>query len=385
MNTAMNLTPISISELRHHLRIARLTKTNLLALGNPGIGKTDSLKGFLEEIAEEENLTGDRYPQLVTKVLSTFDRVDFVMSAANREKGVLEELVTEWVADLSNEHNPDGPVTILYMNEVNSAPESLHSVLYRLLEERALGNVTLRDNVTIFADGNPPGRGMVSQALSTPMKRRFCTVLVKADREEWLDWAMRHDVDGAVLAFLSQPNHADHFDNFDNMDRMDNAWANPASWTKLSKALPHLANCPARVQLSSYEGWVGKAAGGAFHAWMQVGANAPSYKDFLKNPDSIGFDDLGADVQWFLVSQVGNATTDSKADAALIDSALSLAYWLGSGKNKEFAFFLTRFMVSRQPKLVKTMAKHPRIQDLAKLMASCPIMMEVFDECFKAA
>ena len=382
-----NLTYCDVSDITFFLDMGMKLKKNIFMLGNPGIGKTQMVHQYLKELAGKLGLEGAETPRLITKVLSSMDRLDFVMQVANQDTKVMEEYVTDWITELSNERNPEGPISILYLNEYNvcNAP-ALKSVLYRLLEERALGNLTLRDNVQILADGNPPGRGVASGELDWPEKRRLFTLNVVAKREQWLDWAMANSIHPYVIGFLQLPNHFQHFENFSEVERGDQAWANSASWHKLSDSLPQvLPQSNKKFNYINAEGWIGRKAGSAFCAWTELESKIPAIDLFLADPSKFDFGKMEGDVQWFLISHCGMLAVESyqqdSKDRSAIDSVISLAAWLQQNGFMEMSFFLIRYMVGREKSLGRVMSKHPKYLDMAKNIAANPTMIEVMNLC----
>jgi hypothetical protein len=380
---ANSITYCSIQDVKQFLKLCYLTKRNLNLIGNPGIGKTVSVIDYLKEMGEGK--TGTDAPKLVTKVLSMCDRLDFIGQVIDHERNVMKEVVAEWILDLTEEANPEGPMTVLYFNEANCASESLKPVFFRLLEERQIGNYTLRDNVQIVQDGNPPSRGVSSNELLWPEKRRVLTVHVVADREEWLEWAVSNGVHHEVIGFLSQPSHAEFFENFDPTKRECYAWANPASWVKFSTDLPHLEGMGNRVFLADAEGNVGREAAARFVAWQEIGRDAPDYRKFIENPDSVDFANLKPDMQWFMMSQVANHALQGKSPKPgelpeTMDKCLDVSGWLSDQGIAEMSLFLTRYIVARADKKLRMkIAKHSATQKFVKNMKDSPFLKEVLD------
>lgn len=388
-----SITKCPISMIPDFMELCFETSRTLFLLGSPGIGKTQVVHQALRNRAQANGcpLEGPMAPKVVTKVLSMCDRLDFAGQSIDHDSNTMVEVVADWVVDLSKESNPEGPMTCLYLNEFNACVESMKAVLYRLIEERALGEYHLRDNVQIVCDGNPPAPGIPTAHLTWAEKRRVKTVEVVADREEWIEWAMANGVHHEVIGFLSQPTHFELFETYDPSKREQHAWCNPASWHKLGKTLDLVKGKSDRLRMINAEGDIGTAAATRFVTWQNLGAEAPDYMTALKNPDSIEFSEMKADIQWFLLSQIANAAIsqpfDGKTLPEVTDLALSFATWLGGQKQSEFATFLVQFIASRAraqggEKALMSIAKSEHINKLSSYIKENKFLMDACDAVY---
>ncbi|MBI4026205.1 MAG: AAA family ATPase [Verrucomicrobia bacterium] len=245
----------------------------------PGLGKTESVT-FYAAAANAE---------LHVVVASLHDRLDFtgLPRVTTRPDGasVTDFVPMQLVAHLSREHSPKGRPAVLYFNELNAAPESVLPVLYRLILERKIGNLTLRENVQIIADGNPSSAASAGRDLHQALRRRFVWIVIEESLGVWQDWAVAHQIDGRVLAFLNT--HPQLFCDFDPARRERLTYSCPASWTRLSKVLDailRLQNLDLRVV--ALAGVIGMEAGAQFAAYLRHSESLPDIEQLLANPEN---------------------------------------------------------------------------------------------------
>jgi MoxR-like ATPase len=165
---------INVSHVPEILRLCGKLQITPFFLSNPGIGKTQQVEAYAKAQRAE----------LMVLVASLLDRTDFQFPLLDKEQGTVRFVPLEELKHLSVEHNPDGGPVILYWNELNASPETLYPVLYRLINERKLGKLTLRANVMQLADGNPTVASSVVNDLPGPAKRRFQWFVLRVDFDE---------------------------------------------------------------------------------------------------------------------------------------------------------------------------------------------------------
>ena len=114
---------IRVSDIPAILDLSSTTGITPFFLSNPGIGKTQQVEHYAKRHKAD----------LTVLVASLLDRSDFQLPVLDKEKESVRLVPLDQMKDLSVEYKPQGPPTVLYWNEYNSAPETLHPVLYRLI------------------------------------------------------------------------------------------------------------------------------------------------------------------------------------------------------------------------------------------------------------
>lgn len=174
-------TTLTHNELKNVLRAALFTPgfdgrwgLPLLLIGDPGIGKTSTLKA-------EARAAG-----LASKVLigSVCDPTDFGGIPAQPTDGgaFVRTLLPSWVADVAA-WKAGG---VLVLDELTSVPPAQQAAMLTLALDGALGDYRLDPTVRIVAACNPPEQAVGGGSLPMPMANRFGHLHVQpASIDEW--------------------------------------------------------------------------------------------------------------------------------------------------------------------------------------------------------
>jgi len=275
-NTENTFPTITVTGIPDAMRHAHKFQRTPFFISNPGIGKTECIGRFAGTISAN----------MIVLVASMLDRCDFVLPLLNRDTGLVDMVPLAEMALLSREKNPNGGAVVLYWNEYNCAPETLHPVLYRIINERRLGGLTLRDNVLQVADGNPTVASSASRELPAPAKRRFSWYQVRASHEDWLNWAAAEGVDARITAFISA--HPALLSTFDPADYETITFASPAGYARLAVGLDDiLSEMPAAMRLAAICADIGQSAGYQLHAFLAHMDKLAGFEKFFAAPDRV--------------------------------------------------------------------------------------------------
>lgn len=338
-------------------------KHAIMLLSAPGIGKTEGVTRFAQDIGAE----------LRTVVASTLDRMD-VSGLPFVDGKVTRFAPMSLLADLDRKTHPDSGPVVLYFNELMDAPESVYPVLMRLFNERAIGEVALRDNIILIADGNPPEVNVSGRSLPFALRRRFAWVVIRPDVNKWVDWAMTHDLDARVPSFFTVGDFKQHFSHYDPV-RMRHAitYPSPASWTKLAGKLPKLVKLPG-VELRSalLAAYVGTEAATAFNAYLAHMDKIPNVAAILQNPEEATLPDEPS----MLGLLVGSAVNLLRENPKLLDNTARLANRLLSTKGSkgsypEYGAFLIR-AVAASPRFAKSISATPAFKNTLRIIQQIP-------------
>lgn len=281
---------ISVKAIPSVLAILAKTLRPTILIGDPGIGKTAQVFTFRDTYYPDANVA--------TLVAAAHDRLDFtglpfVEAAVSDSNGKVTRFAPLSIfRELSKEHNPNGAPTILYFNEVNAAPESALIPLYRLFAERAIGDIKLRDNVIMIADGNPVTAKSAGREMQFAFRRRFNWIFVDTDRKEWLDWAAENGVTPYITTFLNANLYAQHFFDFDPKKIERYTFACPATWVALSTVFKDLeafdlqSDSGKVMAIILASAIVGPIAAPAFVGWLAMKDSIKGLKQIFVKPES---------------------------------------------------------------------------------------------------
>ena len=119
----------------------------------------------------------------------------------------------------------------------------MQAALYQLVLDRRLGDYVLPDGWTVIAAGNYETDGAVSNKMGTALRSRFVHLDMETDVEDWCKWALTHNVNDIVRAFVRSFPHLLHV--FDKTARVSHVRApmnlRAASWTGKPRSISSTA------------------------------------------------------------------------------------------------------------------------------------------------
>lgn len=290
--------------------------TPVTLLGKSGIGKTESIR----------DLAADLGIGFVELRLSHYQESDLIGLPYIDEAGKTRHAISTLLPD---EH--DEGQGILLLDEVTSAPKSMRSAVYQLLDiGRSLGEYTLPEKWLVIACGNGPDDGGDFRGIEPAfLSRGFCW-RIEEDLRVWKDWAVSHQVNPAVIAFLSfQPEMLHVMD----LDRPFDMIACPRNWTKLSGLLTNLEKRSPNGTIDDMnalefaaDGCVGCQCGPAFSAFYQFKKELISPQDILDGKVAVSdMENVSEEILYLtaqaLVQEVHSILDDAKIDPAGAPSA----------------------------------------------------------------
>lgn len=304
----MRAVPLSriLKQLEYQLEDGDYTPVTIL--GKSGVGKTESIRDLAQRL-------GIGFRELR---LSHYQESDLIglpyIGADGRTKHAASDLLPD-----SDEEGQG----ILLLDEVTSAPKSMRSAVYQLLDSsRKLGQYRLPEKWLVVACGNGPDDGGDFRGIEPAfLSRGFCW-RVEEDLRVWKLWATAHDIHPAVVAFLSfRPENLHVMD----LDRPFDMIACPRNWAKLSTQLKNMERrTPDGVIEDEGElefaadGCVGSRCGPSFTAFYQ-------YKKQLIEPQRILNGQIAAEELCGLRDEVLYLTAQSLVQALSDDIRAHMA------------------------------------------------------------
>ena len=251
--------------------------------GEPGLGKTQALMAA----AKKKGYT-------VIPVLAGQSEPADIGGIPFNYEDKYAKYVVPWWGYLSSTAVPkkDQKPTILFFDDLPTAHEQTQAAFYKIVDEKRIGDLFLRDNVKIVGAGNRVDDLSAVTDMPKALCNRFLHLYVKPDPDAWLEWATSAGVHPHVVFFLRQNSH--HISEFEAAkDSTEcHAWATARTWEMLSRCLFTLEEAGLRDSAnelgSQYErtmiqGCIGALAS-SFIAHIRTKYQVIPIEDILKNP-----------------------------------------------------------------------------------------------------
>lgn len=185
---------------------------------------------------------------------------------------------TRWNPPSFLPETSDG-LTLILLDELNRAPVMTQNALFQLVLDRKLGEYSLPDTCEIVACCNRMSDGGGVQKMPQALANRFTHIDMEPDLEDWSRWAVRSNIEPAVIAFLRfRPDLLHQF------SRTDKAFPTPRSWEFVSRIT---GKKPGNgIEHALYAGAVGDGAAVEYSAFLRLFRELPSIDAILLNPAS---------------------------------------------------------------------------------------------------
>ncbi len=231
--------------------------------GPPGAGKSD----VVAQVAEDCKL------ELRDVRLSLLDPIDL--------KGFpTVDTVKKHMKWLPAEFLPVKGRGLLFLDEMNSAPQSVQAAAYQLVLNRKIGEYKLPDGWSVMAAGNRASDRSVVHAMPAALANRFVHLDFDIHVEDWNFWAMENDIHLDVRAFIRfRPNLLHSFDAATN----PRAFPTPRSWAFVNDIYKN--NLPPDDEFELIKGTVGEGAAAEFSGFVRQIKDLPTVGQVLLDPE----------------------------------------------------------------------------------------------------
>lgn len=270
------------SEVKNALKKLLPTQIAVMIHGQPGGGKSQCVY----QVAQENGY------EMIDLRLSQLDPVDLRgIPFVDRDE---KEKITRWIPP---EFLPRGEKKLLFLDEINSAPQGTQAAAYQLILDRRLGSYKLPKDCVVVAAGNRLQDRAIVHQMSTALKNRMVHLEFDINVEDWTEWAVKSNQDLTVLAFIRfRPTLLSEFDDVNkttqkNKDRMQNAkdakaFATPRSWEFVSRMLKAGLSFKDKEFLALVQGAVGEGPAAEFVAYTKFWQKLPDFDVIMLKPDS---------------------------------------------------------------------------------------------------
>lgn len=241
------MTPESLAKFLQTLVKHRLMFSTMI-WGAPGIGKSS----IVAQTAEAHKM------EMIDLRLSQLAPTDL------RGLPVADNGVSRWFPP---EFLPRKGRGILFLDELNLAPPAMQGMAQQLILDRRVGSYSVPDGWFVWAAGNRKEDRAAVFDMPAPLANRFIHLTVEANFESFKAFALNHDIDEHILAFLSFRPALLH-----KLDPQQPAWPSPRSWM--------MANRLYKVGLA-IEHVIGAGAAAEFAAFLKMYQQLPDVESIL--------------------------------------------------------------------------------------------------------
>ena len=200
---------------------------------------------------------------------------------------------------------------LLFLDELSTAPPAVQAALLRVVLERAVGDLTLPDEVAVVAAANPPEQAADGWDLSAPLANRLCHLAWQTEPRAVADglaggwsapvvpvlpdgWQAEEILSrGLVAAFLHvRPGLACAPPS--NAAAAGRGWPSPRTWEMAARlmAAAGAAGIGDEARSALIRGAIGDGAGVEFLAWL-VEMDLPDPERVLADPASFRLPERG--------------------------------------------------------------------------------------------
>jgi hypothetical protein len=260
-------TTITPSQLTESLRYCDQADLVPFVLSPPGVGKTDISRQYANSRKKE---TGQYKPIYLGQHAPT-DMCGFPY--IDRENNRMRFSVPDML--------PDQPDSTIVLDEFTNAPKQSQNLALQIALEKRVGEWVAPKNTFVIVSGNGSGDRCHVEKLSSAMANRVMFLNLVPDLEDWTAWALDHDVDVKVIAFLRfRPDLLSSFDSakWDG----ESGFATPRSWSATDRLVK--ANPSSTLRHTMLEGLLGAGPAAEFNAFLQVYEKLPSIDGILLDP-----------------------------------------------------------------------------------------------------
>lgn len=330
----------------------------IFGLGKGGIGKTESI----EDLAKKKLKIG--YIDIRLLLYSETDLKGIPYPDENHIK-------TIWLQNnILPTEEKDGKEGILVFDEITSCARSVRTAAYQLLNERRLGEYVLPDGWLVICLGNGEEDGGDYQGMEGNFANRCSVYNVVPNLESWKKWAMKHNINELVTAYVTFKPQDLHSYNPDSETEL--LFASPRSWKAVSDLLnKHEYNYNDKLLLTMLQANLGQRVGQTFIAFCKFKDDTIDPMDILKGNKVKNIDKqevLIITIQGVIklisdriIEEVNR--TNSISEKTLEYLANTLRWILGLSR-KEYAVMGFKDIVKRDEAIMKRVLLSPQLNKI---------------------
>jgi hypothetical protein len=235
--------------------------------GPPGVGKSDMIRRVAKETKAE--LRDVRLSLMDPIDLKGFPTIDTIKKEMH------------WLpANFLPKKGKTKSKGILFLDEMNAAPQSVQAAAYQLVLDRKLGDYELPDGWAIIAAGNRAGDRAVVHAQPSALANRFIHLDFDINNDDWNHWAQENDINLDIRSYMRAfPANLHNFDAAAN----PRAFPTPRSWSFVNRVYQQGYTADSEYEI--IKGTIGEGAAAGFLAHVKNLHGMPTVDQVLLDPD----------------------------------------------------------------------------------------------------
>jgi hypothetical protein len=289
------------------LKIPTIVKASWRSAGKPSINfmaepstvKSELTAAAAQEIAETENrdfIDWNHVPLETKRTVYANPEKYFIFAdyrASETDIGELrlqnmnnaEPFITFKYNLLFEVLSHENAMGILFFDEMNNAPGLVKAQFYKVLNDKAIGDIPLSKHVLCICAGNEAKHSRIVSKDSEPLVlRRGNFFLRPLSSIEFLDYAAANKIHQHIMGYLAFQPGDTHKIAYDLPDGVGQPC--PRTWTRLSQILRSNPEMPLEDIEMFTTGWVGQGTAKKFTAYVKA-AKTIDLPSILKNPELI--------------------------------------------------------------------------------------------------
>lgn len=170
---------------------------------------------------------------------------------------------------------------VLFLDELNACSHEVQKAFYSLIHERRIGEYHLPAGSIVIGAGNRAQDSAIVKTMSSALINRMFHVQLKADPNQWINWAYEEGLHPWVINYITQ--RPDHL--FSEPPKTENPYSTPRSWHMLSDALKEYhaeeSNMPEPMLKMITYGCISASHAGMFMAFVKQLGNTHLLSDII--------------------------------------------------------------------------------------------------------
>lgn len=340
---------VTHKELAELIKVYYESKTALFIYGRFGIGKSQVLleQGRLialekkREFIEWNKVSMDKKLEIIENSIRYFVFIDIRLSENDPSdiKGIpdLSDGSTVWKSPLFcrllSDESADG---ILFFDEINLAPPLVISSVYKIIYDRVINDNKISNDWATFGAGNTDADKAHVHKLVPPVRDRGGEVeLLGASTEEWLDWAIKNNIDTRIIAYISYSKDKLYVVDFDKEQK----YTTYRGWERLSYLIKNIQRDYNKLLLVSSSA-IGEIIAVEFAAFCKIQEKV-NISEILKTPEK--FKEVkDIDAKYFITIALAEKFKDKVIDMSKI---IKISNVLDEMENTDFIALLWRMCI----------------------------------------